>query len=268
MGHGDEIVLADANFPSESIARANGAELICCDGVNIPKLLKHVLRLFPLDAYVKQPVALMDLVQDDKNKRLEVPIWQEYQTIVNESEKHTVQFEMMDRFEFYDRAKKAFAIVRTGEGAIYANIILKKGVIPKAENKDKSTNHTSNVNEAPKSLIRFRGDSISNKYGAIERLRTAILPVISHGVILQKNGLYETLWQFILKLNSHSEKYIKLLQDVYNKDNIRLSVETWIDQSVISQCLSIQLSNLEHHPDLIQQYYIGSCLFVFSKNSA
>jgi len=108
MGHGDEIVLADSNFPSESVAKASGARLILCDGLPIPRLLKQILKLFPLDQYVAQPVGLMDLVDNDKKKGLQVPIWQEYKQIVGDD----VQFEMIERFEFYERAKKAFAIIR------------------------------------------------------------------------------------------------------------------------------------------------------------
>lgn len=108
MGHGDEIVLADSNFPSDSIARANGARLISCDGLPIPKLLRHILKLFPLDQYVAKPVALMDRVDDDKKKGLDVPIWNEYKEIVGDD----VEFEMVERFEFYERAKKCFAVVR------------------------------------------------------------------------------------------------------------------------------------------------------------
>ena len=108
MGHGDEIVLADSNFPSDSVARANGARLISCDGLPIPKLLKQILKLFPLDQYVSAPVALMDLVDDDKKKGLEVPIWNEYKQIVG----NEVQFEMVERFAFCERAKKCFAVVR------------------------------------------------------------------------------------------------------------------------------------------------------------
>ena len=108
MGHGDEIVLADSNFPSESIARANGARLVLCDGLPIPKLLRQILKLFPLDQYVAEPVALMDLTNDDKKKGLDVAIWSEYQQIVG----NDVKFEMVERFQFYERAKKCFAVVR------------------------------------------------------------------------------------------------------------------------------------------------------------
>jgi L-fucose mutarotase len=108
MGHGDEIVLADSNFPSESIARTNGARLILCDGVPIPKLLRQILKLFPLDQYTAQPVALMDLVDSDKKKGLDVPIWNEYKQLVGQD----VQFEMVERFQFYERAKTCFAVVR------------------------------------------------------------------------------------------------------------------------------------------------------------
>lgn len=108
MGHGDEIVLADSNFPSDSIAHANGARLIVCDGLPIPRLLRQILKLFPLDQYVAQPVGLMDLVDNDKKKGLQVPIWNEYKQIVGDD----VQFEMIERFQFYERAKKCFAVVR------------------------------------------------------------------------------------------------------------------------------------------------------------
>jgi L-fucose mutarotase len=108
MGHGDEIVLADSNFPSDSVAKVNGVRLIVADGLPIPKLLRQILKLFPLDQYVSEPVALMDLVDTDKQKGLEVPIWNEYKQIVG----NDVQFEMVERFQFYERAKKCFAVVR------------------------------------------------------------------------------------------------------------------------------------------------------------
>merc|ERR1712189_114470 len=118
MGHGDEIVLADANFPSASVAKA-GPELVRADGHGIPGLLKGILFLFPLDTYVDHPVALMDPVPGDKAWGLKTPIWDEYKKIVNETEGKTIDVALVERFEFYERAKKAFAVVATGESALY-----------------------------------------------------------------------------------------------------------------------------------------------------
>ena len=122
MGHGDEIVLADGNFPAAS----NAQRLIRCDGHNLPDLLDAILQLFPLDARVKQPVSLMGVDQDDNY----IPeIRKDYKHIVSKYDSHITDFEIVERFEFYERAKKAYAIVATSEMARYANIILKKGVI-------------------------------------------------------------------------------------------------------------------------------------------
>lgn len=122
MGHGDEIVLADGNFPAASMAN----KLVRCDGHNIPELLEAVLKLYPLDPYVESPVALMEVVPGDP---VETPIWKVYKDIVNQNEPENNGFEHIERFAFYERAKKAYAIVSTGEKALYANIILKKGVV-------------------------------------------------------------------------------------------------------------------------------------------
>ncbi len=124
MGHGDEIVIADGNFPGASIAK----NLIRCDGHGVPEVLEAVIKLLPLDQYVEQPVALMQVVPGDNV----VPtIWDKYEEIINEYEPDGMKngFDMVERFAFYDRAKKAYAVVMTGESAIYANIILKKGVV-------------------------------------------------------------------------------------------------------------------------------------------
>ncbi|XP_063290012.1 fucose mutarotase [Pelobates fuscus] len=127
MGHGDEIVLADANFPASSTSQA-GPELIRADGLGIPLLLEAILQLFPLDTYVTSPAAVMDLVDSDKAKGLETPVWEKYRALLaNVGCKTPLQ--LVERFQFYDRAKKAFAIVATGETALYGNLILKKGVI-------------------------------------------------------------------------------------------------------------------------------------------
>lgn len=122
MGHGDEIVLADGNFPAAS----NAKRLIRCDGHNLPDLLDAILQLFPLDARMKQPVSLMGVDQDDNY----IPeITKTFKLIVSKYDSHITDFEIVERFEFYERAKKAYAIVATSEMARYANIILKKGVI-------------------------------------------------------------------------------------------------------------------------------------------
>ena len=124
MGHGDEIVIADGNFPSASIAQ----NLIRLDGHGVPPVLEAILKLFPLDPYVEKAVGLMQLVPGDTVK---TPIWDEYRTILkagDESEKFD-DFEYIERFAFYERAKKAYAVVATSESALYANIILKKGCV-------------------------------------------------------------------------------------------------------------------------------------------
>ena len=122
MGHGDEIVIADGNFP----AAANAQRLVRLDGHKVPEILQSVLKLFPLDPYVKSAVGLMEVVPGDDI----VPgIWEDYRNILNESNEEFKEFEFIERFEFYERAKKAFAVVTTSELALYANIILKKGVI-------------------------------------------------------------------------------------------------------------------------------------------
>jgi L-fucose mutarotase len=122
MGHGDEIVLADGNFPAAS----NAQRLIRCDGHNLPDLLDAILQLFPLDVRMKQPVSLMGVDQGDNY----IPeITKTFKLIVSKYDSHITDFEIVDRFEFYERAKKAYAIVATSEMERYANIILKKGVI-------------------------------------------------------------------------------------------------------------------------------------------
>ena len=120
MGHGDEIVIGDGNFPAASIAQ----RLVRLDGHGVPEILDAILRLMPLDTYVDAPVALMD--NGDAANR--PAIWAQYEDVVraNEGDK---QFELFERFAFYDRAKKAYAVIATGETAIYANVILKKGVV-------------------------------------------------------------------------------------------------------------------------------------------
>lgn len=120
MGHGDEIVLSDGNFPGESIGRI----VLRSDGTGVPELLSAILELFPLDEYDNN-VYLMDKTEKDRD--LKVEIWDEYRKIVKDHTDREPVF--LERFEFYERAKKAYAVVVTGESAIYANVILKKGVV-------------------------------------------------------------------------------------------------------------------------------------------
>ena len=120
MGHGDELVIGDGNFPAASMAQ----RLVRLDGHGVPEVLDAILKLMPLDTYVESPVALMD----NGNPEDQPPIWADYKNIVTENEGEK-SFELVERFAFYDRAKKAYAVVVTGEGAIYANILLKKGVV-------------------------------------------------------------------------------------------------------------------------------------------
>ncbi len=122
MGYGDEIVIADGNFPAES----SGQRVIRADGHGIPELLDSILKFLPLDHYVKTPVFLMETVKGDNVK---TPIWNEYKEIVLKHDKSVTSFEYIERYDFYERAKKAFAVIATGERVLYANIILKKGVI-------------------------------------------------------------------------------------------------------------------------------------------
>lgn len=125
MGHGDTIVLADANFPAESMAQ--NSRVVRCDGLGIPLLLDAVLQYFPLDRYVAQPVTLMEIAPGDP---ADTSIWREYESLVQKHEKLSQNgVRHMERFKFYGECKKAYAIVATGERALYANVILQKGVI-------------------------------------------------------------------------------------------------------------------------------------------
>lgn len=122
MGHGDEIVIADGNFP----ARACAQRLIQSPGNGVNSILRSILELFPVDTYVEQPIYLMQ-----HGPEVEIPeIWGDFeQTIKNSGEQFNVNY--LDRYTFYDQAKKAFAIISTSDQQLYANIILKKGVINK-----------------------------------------------------------------------------------------------------------------------------------------
>lgn len=125
MGHGDRIVLADGNFPAESVGK--NAVVIRCDGHGVPELLDAILQVFPLDRYISHPVSLMEVVPGDP---VETPVWECYKAIVAaHDDRGEAAFGLLERFAFYEEAAKAYAIVATGESALYANIMLQKGVV-------------------------------------------------------------------------------------------------------------------------------------------
>ncbi len=125
MGHSDRLVIADGNFPAESVGK--DAIVIRMDGHGACELLDAILQVFPLDSYVEHPVNLMEVMPGDP---VETPIWAEYEKIVTErTERDASAIGQIERFRFYEEARKAYAIIATGEGALYANIMLQKGVV-------------------------------------------------------------------------------------------------------------------------------------------
>lgn len=123
MGHGDEIVLADAHFPGESV----GWLIVRADGLKIPDLLGAILPLFALDTYVDCPVVMMDAVPGDT---LDPAVEASYRRAIDRLWPDTPPIGRIERPAFYERARHAFAVVMTGETAKYGNILLKKGVTP------------------------------------------------------------------------------------------------------------------------------------------
>ena len=122
-GHGDEIVIADGNFPAENFGR----RVIRADGIGGAAMLDAVLTLIPLDTYSEENFLLMELTESDRGK-IDPVIWEEYKKIAEKQDKNT-RIGYLERFEFYERAKTAYAVIATGEEAVYANMILKKGVV-------------------------------------------------------------------------------------------------------------------------------------------
>ena len=124
MGHSDRLVISDGNFPAESMGK--NAIVIRADGHGVPELLDAILQVFPLDTYVEKPVNLMEVVPGDD---VETPIWDTYKEIIARyDERGNAVVGNIERFEFYKEAKEAYAIIATGEKALYANIMLQKGV--------------------------------------------------------------------------------------------------------------------------------------------
>ncbi len=122
MGHGDEIVLADGNFPKF----AHPGNVIRCDGHGIPELLNAILQFMPLDPYVEHPAVFMAVLPDDP---YQPEIWEQYREIGAKYEKNGLREITINKFDFYSRAQKAYAVITSSEKALYANLILKKGVI-------------------------------------------------------------------------------------------------------------------------------------------
>ncbi len=121
MGHGDEIVLADANYPCASHAQ----KLVSYPGIHISDLLPAIMELFPLDAYVEKPAMLMRVIDDE----FVPPIWATYKEIIKvEDPEQAEKLTTIERPDFYEKTKTAYAIVATGEDALYGSIILRKGV--------------------------------------------------------------------------------------------------------------------------------------------
>jgi len=126
MGHGDEIVLADAHFPGESL----GPRVIRADGLRIAPLLEAILPLLELDRFVEDPVCMMAPVPGDT---ADPAVAASYEVPLLQHAPGTPPIQFLERFAFYDRAQGAFAVVMTGETAKYGNVILKKGVTPAAK---------------------------------------------------------------------------------------------------------------------------------------
>lgn len=126
MGHGDDIVIADANFPAAATAR----RLVRLDGLEAQRVLKAVLSIMPLDAFVEHPAITMQVVGEPT----EVPqVVQRFQSTIDATADRPARILAVERFDFYARAKEAFAIVQTGERRLYGNIILKKGIVAPEE---------------------------------------------------------------------------------------------------------------------------------------
>lgn len=125
MGHSDRLVISDGNFPAESMGK--NAIVIRCDGHGVPELLDAILQIFPLDTYVEKPVNLMEVMPGDD---VETPIWDTYKEIVKKYDSRgDAAVGNIERFQFYEEAKTAYAIIATGEQALYANVMLQKGVV-------------------------------------------------------------------------------------------------------------------------------------------
>lgn len=126
MGHDDELVIVDAHFPAESI----GQRVIQYPCISAPEMVKAILHVFPLDSYVESPLKVMSIVESDLIKGMKRPeMWDEVLDYANAVENFEVKLDEYERFEFYEHAKKAYAVIQTGEERQYGNFMLRKGVV-------------------------------------------------------------------------------------------------------------------------------------------
>jgi L-fucose mutarotase len=131
MGHGDEVVLVDANFPAAATAARNDGRLVTCLGVDMPTMLRAVLSVFPLDQAVAEPAVVMEPQKEDPRFQGALP--EAAAEIIDIVEGHEFRCGRLERFAFYERADRAFGIVHVGELRVYGNVILKKGVVTAAK---------------------------------------------------------------------------------------------------------------------------------------
>ena len=125
MGHSDTIVIADGNFPAETMGREG--TVLRMDGHGVPEILEAILQVFPLDQYIEKPVSLMERVPGDD---ADVSIWKTYEVMIEKAEPRGISvIRKLERFEFYEEAKKAYCIIATSETSQYANVILQKGCV-------------------------------------------------------------------------------------------------------------------------------------------
>lgn len=122
MGHGDELLICDGNYPKFGCPE----RCVRMDGHNIPEILDAVLRFMPLDAYVEHPVTFMAVLPGDPYKP---EIWPVYREIGARYEKDGLREQTINKYDFYEQGKRCYACIATGEAALYANVILKKGVV-------------------------------------------------------------------------------------------------------------------------------------------
>lgn len=128
MGHGDDLIIADTNFPSDSIARQTRlGRLLRLDNVTAARAARAVLSLYPLDTFVDDAAARMEIVDDPKQIP---PVQMEVQTEINNAEMKPTPMISIERYAFYERAKSAYCVIQTGERRFYGCFAFRKGVIP------------------------------------------------------------------------------------------------------------------------------------------